>query len=61
MDNHDLKNAGYKMIHIAADAKCWSDQRRQKAIEIYIEQVRKHDEVNAVLVQLLALAALENA
>ena len=61
MPNHELRNAGYKMIQIAATTKCFSDARSRAAVNAYAAAVNAHDELNAVLVQLIALSVIENA
>jgi hypothetical protein len=61
MSQNELKNAGYKMVQIAAVEKCFNAARRQNAIDAYAAAVKAHETVNAVLVQLIALNVIENA
>lgn len=56
-----MKNAGYKLVQIIANTKCFTPERTQAAIDIYADIVNGHDEVDAVLAQLAAHSAIENA
>ena len=56
-----MKNAGYKMVQMAASEKCFDATRRQNAINAYATAVNAHETVNATLVQLIALNVIENA
>jgi hypothetical protein len=61
MSQNEMKNAGYKMLQLAAVEKCFNATRRQNAIDAYATAVNAHATVNATLVQLIALNVIENA
>lgn len=61
MSQNELKNAGYAIVQKAAIAKGFDEARTLRLIESYVDSINAHDEVNAILVQLLALCAIENA
>ena len=61
MSQNEMKNAGYKMVQMAATEKCFNATRRQNAINAYANAVHAHETVNATLVQLIALSVIENA
>lgn len=61
MTQNEIKNAGYKMVQVAAVEKCFNATRRQNAINAYATAVHAHTTVNATLVQLIALNVIENA
>jgi len=61
MSQNEMKNAGYKMVQVAAVEKCFNATRRQNAINAYANAVHAHETVNATLVQLIALSVIENA
>ncbi len=61
MSQNELKNAGYKMVQIAAIEKGFNAIRARRAISNYVDAVNAHDAVNATLVQLIALSVIENA
>lgn len=61
MSQNELRNAGYKMVQVAAIEKGFNAVRENNAINAYVEAVRAHGKVNATLVQLIALNVIENA
>jgi len=61
MTQNELKNAGYKLVQIAAVQKCFNAARKAAAISAYAAAINAHDSVNATLVQLVAFNVIENA
>ena len=61
MSQAELRNAGYKVVQIAAIAKGFDQVRSQALVDHYAAQVKSHAVLTGTLVNLIALAAIEIA
>jgi hypothetical protein len=57
----EFKNQGYQFIRKVLETRCISDERKNRAFEMYRDNISKHESLTVRLVYLIALGVIENA